>query len=200
MVMTPLRMLALCIAASPAAADCPTAADLAGGIRAVISDGGQEVYRTIGQNRVEVKNDYGDGYITTVLLAHGVYVLEVSETENGRPVPDSRSVTRYPVALDKLPLPAPGASWKVEVQVTDANGTSAEQETHRWDQVSSYTRDGCTYDALSGTIRYDYDDGWYQEELLYFSEMGIAVLVASDDSDAGPVTFAPYASFQVVQD
>ena len=190
-----LCLIALCLCAGPLHADCITAADLDQGIRATLADDGVEEYRAIGENLIELRNDYGDGVVTNILLAHGVYVIDVFDTENGQPVAEGRTVTRYPVTIDAMPLPEAGGTWQVAVELADAGGISTEQQSHRWEKPTTVTYDGCTYEAIPGTIRYDYPDGWYIEELLYLPAIGIGLLTASEDNVEGRYVFAPYVSF-----
>ena len=171
----------LCVFASPALAECPRTGDLATGIRAMMSDGTYEDYRDLGPGLVEMIGTYEDGYVARNLLGQGVYVVELSDLEDGKIVPDSRTTYSYPVDVAELPIPQPGARWTGETAGRDYEGFFAETQSHTWGAMTRATYGACSYDLIVGRFAYSGDGYSYKEEIHYLPELGIGLLASYAD-------------------
>ena len=180
------RVALLALIASPAWADCPVSADLAGGIRMEQSDGVVEVYRQFKPDIVEVISDFQDGYISRTLLGRGVYVLELSDIVSGNIDPDSRSTFAFPVATAELPLPAAGATWDVQTAARDSYDIWSETISITWGDLTKVNYGACSYDMIPGTFAYRSDTYDHNEVIHYLPELGLGVLYSyvDDDMDA----------------
>lgn len=174
-------ILLSCLAAAPAWAACPVAADLATGIRLVDQNGVIETYRTLRPHVVELIVDYGDEYSDRVSLARGVYTLDVVEEYNGVPDFGTRSTYAYQVAPEAMPLPTPGGVWRTRARVDD---TYDDKMTASWGDPTTMTYGECTYAVIPGELVYT-GEGYSQTEgLHYLPDLGIAYLSTfSTDAD-----------------
>ncbi|MEO1641217.1 MAG: hypothetical protein AAFU41_18435 [Pseudomonadota bacterium] len=138
--------------------------------------------------------DFGDGLVTEHLLAHGVYLLDVFDRENGQALADTRYVTAYDVSVDAMPRPEAGTEWVANVTIGESTGTFAEVQTHNWGAATQITLSGCTYDVIPSTIRYDNDDEWFIEDISYLPQVGIGLLTAYTDGVDGRYEYPKLAS------
>jgi len=185
-------------AATPAAAACVTSADLETGIRATAEDGETEVFRTIDTNLVENLVDLGDGLVVHYLMVHGLYIIDVYDRENGEILTDTRVVTVHGTDRDALPLPKPKMEWAATVAVRDSLGVVAEEQTYRWGDATTVSFGDCSYQGIAGTIRYETEDNWFVEDVVYLSNVGITLINALTDPVDGRVEFPPYVSLAAV--
>lgn len=192
-----LRTVLACTFATSAFADCPTGADRAKGIRAILSDGSVEEYRDLRPGVVELIARYEDGYTARNLLGQGTYVIELADFEDGQIVPTSRITSSYPMSADEMPLPKPGSEWTVKVAMRDADGFFQEQQTHRWGEQTKATYQNCSYDMIPGQLSYAGEGYNYQEEIHYLPELGLGLLVAYSDGDAPEDRFT-YDAFEIM--
>ncbi|WP_019954557.1 hypothetical protein [Yoonia vestfoldensis] len=177
------RAMFLSCLAAPAMAACPVAADLATGIRLIGDDGAVETYRTLRPHVIELIVAYDDGYADRSTLGQGVYVLDVVELYNALPNPDTISTYAYPVAVEAMPLPAPGEVWRTRAVV---DGIYDDKMTASWSDMTTMTYGDCIYTVIPGEIVYS-GEGYRQTEgLHYLPDLGIAYMAsfASDDSDS----------------
>lgn len=182
-----LRPLLLCCLATPALAECPTADDLATGIRATMSDGTFEDVTTHSAGVLEMIGNYEDGYVSRFLLGQGTYVLESSEMEDGKIVADSRVTYSYSVNATEMPVPSPNARWKGKTAGRDFDGFFQEEQVHSWGELTRATYGDCSYDLIIGYIDYVGDGYEFREEIHYLPELGLGLLAAyteeNDDYD-----------------
>lgn len=191
--------LLLCFLATPALAVCPVPGDRATGIRATLSDGSYEDYRDLRPGLVELIGNYADGYVARNLLGQGIYVVELSDLEDGKIVPDTRTTYTYPVDLTALPIPEPGTRWVGETGGRDYDGFFAETQSHSWGALTRATYGTCSYDLLVGRFDYSGDGYSYKEEIHYLPELGIGLLASyADDSEDGPEVYT-YVSIEKLQ-
>ncbi len=194
-----LRALSVFVLATPAFADCPTAVDLPTGVKATLSDGSTEEYRTVRTGLVELIARYDDGYDARNLLGQGVYVIELADLEDGQIVPESRITSSYPMSADAMPLPQPGARWSVAVGMRNADGFFKEKQTHSWGEITQVSYQGCTYDMIPGEFLYTGDGYSYREDIHYLPELGVGLLVSYADGDDPPEIFT-YDAFEIMAD
>lgn len=186
----------LCFLASPALAACPQMGDLATGIRATMSDGTYEDYRDLRPGLVEMIGNYDDGYIARNLLGQGVYVVELSDMEDGKIAPDSRTTYSYPVEVTELPIPQPGARWSGQTAGRDYEGFFSETQTHTWGAMTRATYGECSYDLIVGRFAYSGDGYSYKEEIHYLPELGIGLLASYADGDESETDVYTYVGIE----
>ncbi|MDX8347088.1 hypothetical protein SLH49_03730 [Cognatiyoonia sp. IB215446] len=195
-----LRTICTCLFASTAIADCPTGADRATGIRATLSDGSVEEYRDLSPGLVELIARYEDGYTARNILGQGVYVVELSDLEDGQIVPTSRITSAYPMSAEKMPIPKPDTDWQVKVAMRDSDGFFQEEQTHRWGALTKVTYTDCTYDMIPGELTYQGDGYSYFEEIHYLPALGLGLLVSYATDDGAPPDVFDYTEFAVMGD
>jgi hypothetical protein len=61
--------------------------------------------------------------------------------------------------------------------------TQVENERHRWGAMTSVQFGNCTLDAIPVTAKYTNSDYNHTEEMLYFPDLGTAILTAYSDPD-----------------
>lgn len=169
--------------AAVAQTTCPDGSSLATtGILFTDDLGVTKVHRLTAPNTVTVTID-DDGYRSRNTLVHGVHVLQLADEENGEIVPTSLWDFTFPVATAKLPRPTPNGSWEAATTYTYAGDREAEQVRHSWGSLTSHRIGGCTYDAIPVVIEYSSEYYDHVEELLYFPELGTAILTVYSDAD-----------------
>ncbi|MBQ2262677.1 MAG: hypothetical protein II336_15065 [Loktanella sp.] len=167
------RALIFSVLASPAWAICPVADDLQTGIRLTADDGAVETYVAQTPDIVELTITYDDGYADQSLLAHGVYLLEVTALQDGQPQPGTQTTYVYPVKPEAMPVPAAGDVWRTRAIVDSVND---DKISAQWDEPIQMTYGTCSYTVLPGEITYA-GIGYRQTEgLHYLPELGLAYL------------------------
>ncbi|MEL7462982.1 MAG: hypothetical protein AAFN79_02885 [Pseudomonadota bacterium] len=177
-------------AAAASAAACPVPADMErAGIVIGFADGSEVVYaalqtqpgRMIEANRTPEPND---GYWVESWL--GVYPLADGLLRNGRPDRRYFSVSNYEDPLERLPAPAPGASWRGAVTETDSRGATLGEtfltvtfEGRRRLQIGQ-----CAYAAIQVETLYADAEGGFQATLDYLPDLGVAVQTAGGELGA----------------
>lgn len=172
-----LRLL-LALLATPAVAQtrCPTAADLATGIRVLFEDGSAETFRLGGPGLVEVAGREPDGARYRLSLAHGHHLLSFQAVaEDGTPDPASLVTYDYGRPPSDLPLPEPLGRFSSDVTVTDAGGPRQEPQMQAFGPLTAVTLGGCAFDAVEAAVAYDTPEG-YTEGLLWLPGLGISIL------------------------
>ena len=171
--------LALCLA-SPAFAECPVAEDLEKGIKFTISGDETEVFRKLPNGLIT--SDYGGGgYYSRVLLAKGVYLLEVLELENGDVIPGTRVTYAFPVRHEELPDPVPGTGWRAELVLNEGGAFSKETQVYSFGAPQTIRFGGCAYELIPVTV--DYPGENQQDTLHYMPALGISYLAAYKDAE-----------------
>lgn len=174
---------ALC--ASPALADCPTGADLATGIVFETDIGDTDVFTDAGGGVVQIDSVTPDGYGYRTLLAQGVHLLQLSDTEDGQIVSGSLVNTSYPGVPSDLPVPTPGSTWEVETMINSYGDIYAETQIQAWGDMIDFTVGDCTFDGIPGKIRYESDGYSVNEGIMFLPALGMSLLLTYDD-DEGP--------------
>lgn len=171
-----------------AQAGCPTAADLARGIRVDFADGSYEVYRDAGAGVVVVQGEDVEGYGYQMELGQGIHLLTYANVMDGAVDATSQISYDYGRAASELPLPEAGGRWSSAVTVNDQYGERSEPQTHQWSQVATVDIGGCSYDMIEALIGYKTGDG-YRESVEYLPALGLGYLVwnESDTMERNPV-------------
>ena len=185
-----MRALALIFAslAAPALADCPTRADMKTGVMLRDAGGETETFRAGHNGFVRGEYEDGQGGGARYLLLAGIYVVEVFDTDNGDPIPGSRSTFFYPVTPSEMQPPTPGGRWDVETLANDQGDVHKGNESHIFGPVTDITIGTCTYDMIPIISIYHSLDG-YEERLNYLPEFGFAYLVEMKDPGEAPFTY-----------
>ncbi len=180
--------LALQAGMAMAQAGCPTAADLARGIRIDFADGSFETYRDTGAGVVVVDGADPEGFGYQMELGHGIHLLSYVNVNDGVVDDTSRISYDYGRAVGELPLPEAGGRWSSPVTVNDQYGPRSEPQTHQWSQISTVDIGGCSYDMIEAIIGYKTGDG-YRESVEYLPELGLGYLLwnESDTMARNPV-------------
>ncbi|MEL6570664.1 MAG: hypothetical protein AAFQ64_03340 [Pseudomonadota bacterium] len=173
-----------CVASVPVAAQaaCPTADNLRKGAIVFTVDGEAEVHTRAPNGVVTVLSEPdAEGVAVRSILAHGVHVLQLADLIDG--VVDHQTVWRFAFTLpqDQLPTPTPNATWQVG-STAYIDGTAEDEKIqHTWGPLGQYTIGACTYAAIP--VRADYDGEEYDhvEEMIYFSDLGTAILTSYSD-------------------
>lgn len=168
-----------CVAAAPVGADCPSAADLSTGIRVISATGESETFTTVAPDVVASVYDDGHGYANRVLMAQGVYLLELVDLENGDVVPETRLVYGHPQGPQAFPAPAPGTTYSATVTMREGSDVWPEAQGYVFGRPSRIAIGACGYDLIEVTVTYaDAEDT--VETVHYLPELGVSYLAASE--------------------
>jgi len=171
-------LFALTFLATPAFAQCPTAADMDKGVRLTDLDGYSETYRKEGAHFIRSEWTDGTSEGSRFLLLKGLYMVEYFDTTDGDVISGSRSTHAYPLKPKDAPLPVADGRWDTEVVTLDSSGMSNSRESYIYGPSTQVTIGGCTYEMLPVIGIYHDDDG-YEETLNYLPELGFSYLVES---------------------
>ncbi|MGJ8609916.1 MAG: hypothetical protein ACSHWY_02405 [Octadecabacter sp.] len=164
--------------AALAQANCPTADMLnGGGIRFTQSNGDQEIHRLAQNGAIAQEISYGE-YSSLNYLAYGVHVLQLSDLENGRIVPESIWQFSFPMQISELPEPVAGGTWRVNTSAIFEGEAIRETIVHRWGALATFTIGNCTLSAIPVTVKYSNADERHTEEVMYFPALKTGVLTA----------------------
>ncbi len=165
-----------------AAAACPTAADLAKGIRFTLASGETDVYRASGDTRVTGTFTERPFAGSQYVLIQGIYIANVNSFENMLPVPDTSVETEYRSPDRDLPTPEAETIWTVASSSTAGQDKWSEEQTYSAGELSEVTLGDCTYEMIPITVTYSSNRG-YLEQLHYLPELGVSYMVASESPD-----------------
>ncbi|GMG81978.1 hypothetical protein LNKW23_11910 [Paralimibaculum aggregatum] len=178
-----LAILAL-LAAGPAAAACPTAADLEAGIEAVYSDGFVTRYSRSGPDRVLELNAAADGGQEFYTESHeGLLILREGDSANGRPLPGTETRYRYLPPVEELPEIRAGAAFSAAYwALSGAEATPfvlPEKVSVRAAEAEAMALGACRFEMLDVEMRWIGTEGTTVSRLGYLTELGIALLLGS---------------------
>lgn len=168
-------LLVLACTALPAQAACPVAADLAKGIRFATEDGATETFTSDTPGLVASLYDY-EGVQTWTLLQHGIYLVEVSEAENGQPVPATKITFSFSDPVGGLPNPVDGGGWSGVVTTLDGDKTSTETLSYSFGPTVTQVFGDCSYDTVPIEVSYPDRDPPFHEDLIFIPDLGLSVL------------------------
>lgn len=186
------------LAASPALADCPVAADLATGVRVTETDGTVNLFTAIGDGTVVNDGTAPDGYTYRNILAQGTHLVELGDTSNGAFMPDTHRVVTYPTPRANMPAPTTTTSYEFDTTIATSTGEYAEVQTQRWGAQSSLTIGDCTYDMIPAKINYTNADYVVLEGLHYLPALELALL-HSYQIQGEPASIYTAAKIETVQ-
>ena len=178
-----MRWLVPILLAGPALADCPTADDLATGIRVTETTGDYSTYRDAGDGVVEVTISFEGEDTALNQLARGVYVLRLASTEDDVLILSSVIASDYGMAPADLPLPAPNTENSFEVRSTSFDWSGTETQTHRWGADKTVTIGDCTWRAIPGTLDYETELETWSETVLFLPDLGLGLLTSITDAN-----------------
>lgn len=172
------------LAGGAAARECPTAEDLAGGIRFHEATGETETFHRLPNGMVRSLYDLGDGDGSQATLAKGVYLVELIDRHGGEAVPGSRVTYVFPEKDGPLPDPAPGMRWDTEVVSFEGGRFTTEPQSYRVGDETTQTYGGCAYAVIPIEIHYAApDQGGVYDVLHYLPALGISYLAEYHDED-----------------
>jgi len=182
---TSVGVMAVCVALGPGAvlaqAACPTAQDLARGIRIDFADGSSETFRDQGAGVVTVQGVDVEGFGYVMELGKGIHLLSYAPMTDGVIDEGARLDYDYGLAIADMPVPEPGGRWSTSVTVTDSMGPRSEPQSHAWGTLGSVDIGGCRYDMIEALIAYKTADN-YVESVLYLPALGIGYLLWNESS------------------
>ena len=173
--MKPLIILTL-LAASPALADCPVAADLQNGVRVTETTGTTNLFTAQANGRVQNDGATPDGYLYRNVLVQGTHLAELGDTDGSDYLPGTRRTVTYPVADSAMPLPQPNTSATYETTIATSSGSYPETQDQRWGAMTTLPIGECTYDMVPGKITYTNSDYVVFEGLHYLPALQLALL------------------------
>lgn len=165
---------------------CPTASDLTeGGIIFEFEEGDSETFRELRPGLIEsvYAHDAEASGATRVLLAKGLYVLEIIELERGELQPNTRLTYAFPVAADALLLPETEtnglAKWSYKVAYNDVGYIDQETQTFTPQPKFEKSYGDCTYDVLPVHVHYSETPLTDRDVLHYLPALGISYLAGN---------------------
>lgn len=174
--------LLLLLLATPAAADCVTASDLATGILFTREDGRSGYAITKGRDIRIVYSAMNDDWTDTRLARMGVYDLSANFHFDPLPMVGGGYPHYDWTYASRLPTPTPGKSLKTKVtqkrsedigtEVTPPPVVSTYQATYTFLEATTATLSDCAYTIVP--IEAAYSDGTTQR-YLYFPDLGLGV-------------------------
>lgn len=181
-----LLILSACLGAVPAVAHaaCPTGDSFRDTPIVFTVDGEDEIHRRAPNGVVTIDSAPDEnGVAVRSIVAHGVHVLQLADVVDG--VVDQQSVWRFafPVAIADLPAPAPGKGWEVTTTALIDGSSTTEQISHTWGKADVFTVGSCSYTAIPVTASYTGEDYDHTEDMIYFPDLGTAILLSYRDAD-----------------
>ncbi|MCB1330681.1 MAG: hypothetical protein KDK28_15155 [Maritimibacter sp.] len=174
-------------------AQCPTGADLTGGIAFVGEHGEREVFKDLGDGMVTSSYRTQDGYSAEALLAHGVFLIELLDlvgTEG-----ETRTSYEFPMEIMDITLPEAGETWDVTVSVTDGENNIFERQIYTYGAVEEHRYGACAYEVIPFEVEYSTAPD-VVETYHYLPALGLSYLYAYVD----PVSDStyPYSEIQAL--
>jgi hypothetical protein len=174
-----LRLSLILLFASTAAVACPGPDALERGIRFEIAGGESESFRRQGPHILSATYAVEGDPVSRMLLAQGLYMLELIDIEDGAFVPPSRATYTYEVEPGRMPQPMAGATWSATVTVFEGGSVVTERQVFGFGGESQVSFGPCTYRMIPVEIRYpDAEDGTV-ELVHYLPELGLSYLARS---------------------
>ncbi|WP_172293644.1 hypothetical protein [Pseudoruegeria sp. HB172150] len=174
-----LLIVGLALAPLPALADCPVAADLAGGVRLISTAGAAETFTLQNDGTIEVFFFYAPGMGSRYHLAKGTYLLDHENIVSGEIVENSTAVYKYPVSTEQLPDPAPGAVWEGQIAVHGDAPRASESQSYAFGETRELDIAGCAYVSLPVIATFRNTEISFQNVYEYLPELGFAYLASS---------------------
>lgn len=183
-----LSSLFAVLAAAQAAVACPTAADLDRGIRMDLSSGEWEIFKRRSATVIESQFFLDEREAIRVLLAKGIYMVEIADLSNGDLVPGTREVFAYPVSHNRMPDPAEGGGWSLSVALRGDYGLDTEHQNYTFGSPRPYQIGACRYQMIPITFRFEVESERvpYVDVLHYFPELGLSYLASAADEGGTP--------------
>jgi hypothetical protein len=167
---------------------CPTANDLAQGIRVDRSGGYTEVFRAGGQGIIAVEGFIDRKLEYNLELAGGFQLLSYSGNVGESPVADDGLTYDYGVPHADLPGPVANGRWQSAVTLTGIDGPYAEPQLYAYGPLEQISIGDCSYAMILVTIAYQNDIN-YIETVQFLPDLGISVLVRQGDDNTEPTEF-----------
>ncbi len=176
------------------AAECPVSADLASkGIAFGAETGEVEEFRQRRPGLIESRYYLSPDRSTysQVVLAQGLYVLELLEVEDGSPTPGARSTYGFPVAPATLPVPdattPAGSGWTWTVAYNHSGDLGHETHVYTVQPSQQIAYGACRYQVIPVEVRYLPSDGPAEDidTLHYLPALGLSYLARTTYSGGG---------------
>lgn len=177
-----------------ALAQCPTADDLAAGIRFTGEQGETEVFTALDDTLVRAAYRSPDGLESDAVLAHGLYLVELISQPGS--AAENRSLYAYPVLAREMPMPQSGGSWEVDATVTVGEHSATEQQAYSFGVPERVSFGDCTYEVIPVEVTYS-TMGDTVETYHYVPDLGLAYFAAVS-SELGDHVY-PYISIEALR-
>lgn len=178
--------LSLILTGLPAAvfAECPVAADLAGGVRFEMAEGASWDIRASGGRDREVTFVWDTAFSAqTITFWDGAYMTRIVSDDS-----EFVSDVDYVMPVRRAPPPGPGAQWTVDIRNSSADGPLLRAD-FVFGAEQSVTHGSCSYDMIPLTLTQGpaSEDGrlWTYQ---YYPEFGAVVIVADGYGTTWQVT------------
>jgi len=182
---TILAAFSACAAGAAAQTACPTGADVDRGVRFHLATGETEVFRRLDSGIIESHFAYDGENSLRLLLAKGIYLLEVVEFNNEAAVSGSRVTYGFPLAPAEMPEPTAGGGWTVTVARLERGSLDSETQSYSFGNPTTQTYGACTYSMLPIEISYPLDtDSKRLDVLHYLPDLGLSYLAGFSDSES----------------
>lgn len=190
----PLLLATLTLPLPLWAADCPVAADLADkGIAFGAETGEVEEFRQRRPGLIESRYYLSADRSTysQVVLAKGLYLLELIEVEGGSPTPGARSTYGFPVAPATLPVPdattPAGTGWTWTLAYNHSGDMGQETHVYTIEPSQEISFGACSYAVIPVELRYLPTEGAAEaiDTLHYLPALGLSYLARTTYSGGG---------------
>ncbi|WP_299043224.1 hypothetical protein [uncultured Tateyamaria sp.] len=192
----PLSAVALC-ATTAAALACPTASDLATGVRVSNAAGESETFTRLADGNTASRFRDPDGFESEAVLINGLFMVTAYDIQNGRP--DLDTLIQYVYDPTAVPLPEPKANftWSDTVVYVENNRGQREQHTYDFGARTTIRYGSCQYAMIPVTGRFGTAPS-DQETYHYLSDLGLSYLVESG-TGADKLSYA-YTRIEAITD
>ena len=165
---------ALPLSAAAQEAACPTAADLATGIRATETDGTVHDFTALDGPLVQEDITAPGEDTYRAIFVHGAHLIYL-----GPPEPDGiayQEDTEYVIPINDLPIPAPDSTALYRTTVTDIDGPYVQNRFQDWGPMEEARIGACSLRAITGTLTYVSQYDRITETILYLPDLRIGLL------------------------
>ena len=187
-------------ASVPNAADCPVAADLAGGIRLTSDLNETETIRLEEDGSFIVRFEDAEGFGVVMRLVRGLYLTRSWPIDEGQVDFWPSMIVNFPVSDAEMPDPVPGEGWDVDVRLGGSDfADEGEEQSYSFGEPDRIAFGDCIYDYIPVTAVYIGAGDPFQDVYYYLTEFGVSYLAESGPVDAEPDLFTNHIRIEAEQ-
>ena len=133
--------------------------------------------------------EFGDGTGVLARLGKGTYVLEITDLQDGTPLPETKVSYGYTMTPGEMPGPAPGLIWNAKTAVRTSDGVDQETHAYAFGDATTIAFGDCTYSMIPAEIRYSGEGGLdnLRDVLHYLPDLGISYLAETHDDQTDSI-------------